>query len=125
MYIAKQGSLCFFDQYLHLAIRIIISRINIQQSILRKKSADCILHSSIDNPIVHYFFSIIMCMIDSLVVGEIGSCDCELCLDVVPSVLSVADVVEELDVVGGISTLNFSSSIIKTMVNNGGSYYVS
>lgn len=53
---------------------------------------------------------------DSLVVGEVRACDCEveseLCLDVVPSVLSVAvaDVVVELDVVGGISTLNASNS---------------
>lgn len=55
---------------------------------------------------------------DSLVVGEVCACDCEveseLCLDVVPSILSVADVVEELDVVVGVPILNASSPI-----NNG------
>ena len=57
---------------------------------------------------------------DSLVVGEVRACDCEveseLCLDVVPSVLSitVADVAEELDVVVGVPILNASSPI-----NNG------
>ena len=51
---------------------------------------------------------------DSLVVGEVRACDCEveseLCLDVVPS----ADVVEELDVVVGAPILTASSPI-----NNG------
>ena len=54
-------------------------------------------------------------MIDSLVVVEVSACDSELCLDAVLSVLSlasvVADVVEELDVVGGINAS--SPTIIK------------
>ena len=68
--------------------------------------------------IFHTTIPQIILYIDSLVVGEVGACNCEveseLCLDVVPSVLSVtvADVVEELDVVVGVPILINASSPI-------------